>query len=103
MARATTHNRARPLVFADVSDDAGGGGAGDSTFIVKAMLDKGLTDGAIGMFWDPLAVRIAFEAGEGATLDVRLGGKLGPASGPLLDVRATIVGLARDATARFAP
>ncbi len=101
MARAATHNQPHPLVLADCSDNAGGGAASDSTFILQAMLEKGITDGAIGMFWDPMAVRIAFEAGEGAALDIRLGGKLGPTSGPPLDLRATVTGLARDATVRF--
>ncbi|MBV8652791.1 MAG: M81 family metallopeptidase [Alphaproteobacteria bacterium] len=101
MARAVTHNQPKPLVLADVSDNAGGGAASDSTFILKAMLDKGVTDGAIGMFWDPMAVRIAFEVGEGAELDIRIGGKLGPMSGPALDLRAKVIGLKRDASVAF--
>ncbi len=101
MARAATHNQPRPLILADVSDNAGGGAASDSTFILQAMLEKGIRDGAIGMFWDPMAVRIAFEVGEGAELDIRLGGKLGPTSGPPLDLRGKVIGLARDASVRF--
>src|SRR5205823_1302982 len=75
--------------------------ASDSTFILQAMLAKGIADAAIGMFWDPMAVRLAFEAGEGAALALRLGGKLGPASGPPLDLSARVIGLARDASVRF--
>jgi microcystin degradation protein MlrC len=101
MARAATHNQPRPLILADCSDNAGGGAASDSTFILQAMLAKGIKDGAIGMFWDPMAVRIAFEVGEGAELDIRIGGKLGPTSGPALDLRAKVIGLARDATVSF--
>ena len=101
MARAQTHNQAKPLVIADVSDNAGGGAASDSTVILQAMLEKGIKDGAIGMFWDPMAVRFAFEVGEGASLDIRLGGKLGPASGPPLDLRARVIGLKRDAHVSF--
>ncbi|HZS81765.1 MAG TPA: M81 family metallopeptidase [Stellaceae bacterium] len=101
MARALQHNQPKPLVLADVSDNAGGGAASDSTFILKAMLEKGVAEGAIGMFWDPMAVRLAFEAGEGATLDLRLGGKLGPLSGPPLDLRAKVTGLRRDASVTF--
>ena len=101
MARAKTHNQLKPLVIADCSDNAGGGAASDSTFILQAMIEKGVTDGAIGMFWDPMAVRIAFEAGEGAEIDIRLGGKLGPLSGPPLDLRAKVTGLKRDAYVAF--
>jgi microcystin degradation protein MlrC len=97
LARAATHNQPRPLVLADVSDNAGGGAASDSTFILQAMLDRGIRDAAIAMFWDPMAVRLAFEVGEGAELDIRLGGKLGPMSGPALDLRARVIGLKRDA------
>lgn len=98
MARASSHNQPKPLVLADVSDNAGGGAASDSTFILKAMLDRGIRDAAIAMFWDPMAVRLAFEVGEGAELELRLGGKLGPMSGPALDLRARVTGLRRDAT-----
>lgn len=97
MARAASHNQPRPLVLADVSDNAGGGAASDSTFILQAMMERGIKDAAIAMFWDPMAVRLAFEVGEGAELDLRLGGKLGPMSGPALDVRARVIGLKRDA------
>jgi microcystin degradation protein MlrC len=101
MARAASHNQPKPLVLADVSDNAGGGAASDSTVILQAMLQKRIRRSAIGMFWDPMAVRIAFEVGEGAEIDIRLGGKLGPASGPALDVRATVTGLKRDGHVSF--
>src|SRR5205085_6663177 len=41
---------------------------------------------------------LAIAAGEGATLPVRLGGKLGPTSGDPLDVIATVTGVVRNAT-----
>src|SRR5215471_5191560 len=90
LARVLRHNQPKPLIIADVSDNAGGGAASDSTYILQAMLEKDIKGGAIGMFWDPMAVRIAFEAGIGAELDLRLGGKLGPLSGPPLDLRARV-------------
>src|SRR5699024_5781853 len=43
-----------------------------------------------GFYWDPLAVRICGEAGEGATLDLRVGGKCGVSSGMPVDLRATV-------------
>ncbi|HJQ55542.1 MAG TPA: MlrC C-terminal domain-containing protein, partial [Vineibacter sp.] len=97
LARAQSHNLPKPLVIADVSDNAGGGGASDSTFILQALLQRGIKDAAIAMVWDPMAVRLGFEVGEGAELDLRLGGKLGAMSGPPLDVRARVIGLKRDA------
>ena len=101
MARAARHEGPRPLVLADVADNAGGGAASDSTFLLEAMLARRLDNAAIGMIWDPMAVRLAFEAGLGAMLDIRIGGKLGPHSGPPLDLRARVIGLARDARIPF--
>ena len=101
MARAAMHNQPKPLVIADVSDNAGGGAASDSTFILQALLEKGIRDAAIAMIWDPMAVRLGFEVGEGAMLDLRLGGKLGLASGPPLDLHAKVIGLQRDAYVSF--
>ena len=101
MARVSSHNLPKPMVLADVSDNAGGGAASDSTFILKALLDKKVKDAAIGMFWDPGAVKLAFEVGEGAELDIRLGGKLGPQSGPPIDGRAKVLKLEKDVTIEF--
>ena len=84
-----------------MSDNAGGGAASDSTFILKALLDKKVKDAAIAMFWDPGAVKLAFEVGEGAELDIRLGGKLGPQSGPPIDARAKVLKLEKDVTIEF--
>jgi microcystin degradation protein MlrC len=101
MARASSHNLPKPMVLADVSDNAGGGAASDSTFILRQLLDKKVKDAAIAMFWDPSAVKLAFEVGEGAELDIRLGGKLGPQSGPPIDARAKVLALGRDITIQF--
>jgi microcystin degradation protein MlrC len=101
LVRIRSHSFPRPLVLADVSDNAGGGAGSDSTFILDAMIKCDVKNAAIGMFWDPTVVRLAFEAGEGAHLNVRLGGKLSPASGAPLDLRVTVTGLKRDAYVQF--
>lgn len=90
-----------PVVIADVSDNAGGGAPGDSTFILKALLDRGIEGAALACVWDPIAVSIAMDAGEGAQLDLRVGGKLGPASGDPLDLSATVTRVARGVTQLF--
>jgi len=64
MARAQSHNLPKPMVLADVSDNAGGGASSDSTFILRELLDRKIEDAAIAMFWDPGAVKLAFEVGE---------------------------------------
>lgn len=90
-----------PVVLADVSDNAGGGAPGDATFLLEAILERGIEDVVTGLYWDPMALRICREAGEGATLDLRLGGKCGPMSGRPLDLRVRVVRLAEGLTQRF--
>ncbi len=85
-----------PVVVADQADNAGGGAPSDSTFVLRALLERGVTDAALGMIWDPVAVTVAMSAGEGATIDLRLGGKMGPMSGDPLDLRLTVAGIAAD-------
>lgn len=101
MARVSSHNLPKPMVLADVSDNAGGGAASDSTYILKALLERKIKDAAVGMIWDPGAVKLAIEAGEGASFDMRLGGKLGPQSGPPVDARATVLKVAKEVTIEF--
>jgi microcystin degradation protein MlrC len=62
------------------------------------MIERGITDAALGPLWDPGAVRIAFEAGVGARLPMRLGGKVSPLSGDPLDALCTVKALARSMT-----
>ncbi|KGD95310.1 microcystin LR degradation protein MlrC-like protein, partial [Achromobacter sp. RTa] len=70
-----------PVVLADRPDNPGSGAPGDATFVLRRMLDRGVTNAALGPMWDPVAARIAFDAGPGAVLDLRIGGKVGPLSG----------------------
>ena len=79
-----------PFVLADFADNAGGGAPSDSTFVLREVLDRGLSDIALGIFWDPVVTRLCREVGEGAELDVRLGGKVGPMSGDPVDLRVKV-------------
>ncbi len=85
-----------PVVLADGADNPGGGAAGDSTFILRRMLERGIGNAAVGPMWDPVAVRIAFDAGVGARLMLRVGGKISPLSGEPLDLDCTVKALVRD-------
>lgn len=75
-----------PITLADISDNPGGGAAGDSTFLVSRLIERGVKDVAVGGIWDPVAVQICISAGQGAKFNLRLGGKSGPASGTPLDL-----------------
>ena len=96
LAEPTAGANRGPVVIADNSDNPGGGAAGDSTFILRRVLERGIAGVAMAPLWDPLAVRIAFEAGAGATLALRLGGKVGPLSGAPVDADCTVRALHPD-------
>jgi len=92
-----------PVVLADSSDNPGGGAPGDSTFLLQALLERGVKDAAIAMIWDPIAVSMAMDAGVGGELDLRIGGKIGPMSGDPVDLHVTITGLQKDAAQYVGP
>jgi microcystin degradation protein MlrC/pimeloyl-ACP methyl ester carboxylesterase len=85
-----------PVVLADVADNAGGGAMSDSSFMLRELLAQGVGNLAIGGFWDLGAVQICSDAGVGARIDLRLGGKGGPASGDPLDLSATVMAVVED-------
>ena len=90
-----------PVVLADVSDNAGGGAPSDSTFILERLIARGVGDAASGLYWDPVAVRFCMEAGEGATLRLRIGGKCGPDSGNPVDLTVTVERIVTGAAQTF--
>ena len=87
-----------PLVLADVADNPGGGAAGDSTFILRRLLERGVNNTVIGCLWDLGALHTCQSAGAGAELDLRIGGKCGPASGDPVDVRVKVRAIVADHT-----
>ena len=90
-----------PVVLADVSDNAGGGAPSDSTFILERLLARGVGDAASGLYWDPVAVRFCMEAGEGASLRLRIGGKCGPDSGDPVDLAVRVERIVTGAAQTF--
>ncbi len=80
----------KPVIMADGADNSGGGAASDSTFILRRLVERGVGNVAIGAVWDLGAIHICREAGVGATVDLRVGGKCGPASGDPVDIRVKV-------------
>ena len=61
-----TQDPARPaLILADVADNPGGGGLGNTTAILRHLLGRGVQDCFLGLFHDPDLVRDAMTCGEG--------------------------------------
>jgi len=60
---------ARPnLLFCDPADNPGGGGRGNTTYVLKAFVEAGVEGALFGVFNDAPLVDAAFKAGEGATI-----------------------------------
>jgi microcystin degradation protein MlrC len=67
LAKAT-EDRSRPaLIFADVADNPGGGGRGNTMFVLSAFYAAGVRDAVVGLIHDPLLAAEAHRRGEGAS------------------------------------
>ncbi|HEY0939994.1 MAG TPA: M81 family metallopeptidase [Steroidobacter sp.] len=74
----------RPIVIADTQDNPGAGADSDTTGLLRALLECGAKDAALGLLWDPLAAAAAHEAGVGRRITLELGGRSGsPGDEPL--------------------
>lgn len=80
----------RPVILADVSDNPGGGGSGDTTELLRELLRRQVRGVAAAAIWDPETVREAVAVGVGNSAAFRIGGKAEPAYGAPLAVRGTV-------------
>ena len=94
---------AAPVVIAEPSDNAGGGAPSDNTSILRELMARNADNVALGPIWDPVAVRLCFDAGLGASFPLRFGGKIGPTSGVPVDATVEVIGLAPDCWQSFGP
>lgn len=79
-----------PVVINDTSDNPGGGSPGDSTHLLRAMLDTNLENACYAYIFDPKTAAQAHAAGVGATIDVRLGGKTDDLHGAPVEAAAYV-------------
>jgi microcystin degradation protein MlrC len=66
-----------PVVLADTQDNPGAGGNGDTTGLLRTLVEQKAQDAVLGMLIDPASALVAHGAGPGATLLFNLGGKSG--------------------------
>ena len=85
--------RKGPLVIADGSDNPGGGGYGDATNMLRALIDGGVESAAVGHIYDPATVVAAGKAGVGKILRVSLGGRIDPEFGAPIESDAEVASL----------
>jgi len=82
----------RPIIVADYADNPGGGGYGDATNLLAALLEAGVADACFGPVVDPETVQQLQSTAPGATVTVRLGGKTDASlGGGPLDLQATLL------------
>jgi microcystin degradation protein MlrC len=77
-------NNQKPIILADIQDNAGAGGTTDTPWILEALVKQGqnIPRTAMGLMNDPQAAHAAHLAGEGAMIKLELGGKLTPGQKP---------------------
>ncbi len=68
---------ANTIVIADTQDNPGGGGAGDTTGVLQALIEMEADNAVFGALSDPATVAQAIEAGVGSSIRANLGGKSG--------------------------
>lgn len=73
----------KPVVLADTQDNSGGGAPSDSVGLLEAMVRHRAPGAVIGLLFDPESALAAHQAGEGAEVRLKLGGKRVPGHKPL--------------------
>jgi microcystin degradation protein MlrC len=74
--RAKTRGEAgKPVVMADTQDNPGAGGNGDTTGLLRSLIDQHAQDAVLGMLIDGSSAQRAHEAGQGSSVVFNLGGK----------------------------
>lgn len=99
--RALENKSGSPLVIGDMTDNAGAGAASDNTTMIHRLIERKVEGAVVLPVWDPGAVSFCTRAGLGAEMDLRFGGKAASTSGPPVDARVTVIGLAENPSQRF--
>ena len=74
-AMSMAEHASRPVVIADTQDNPGAGGNSDTTGMLRALVENRAQHAAIGLIVDREAAKIAHAVGEGAEVEIALGGK----------------------------
>ena len=82
-----------PAIFADWTDNTGGGSPGDSTGMLRTFVEAGLDDTCVLYIVDPQAIAECAAAGVGTILALDVGGKSSPLQGLPVRMNAEVVAL----------
>ncbi|MCS6862799.1 MAG: MlrC C-terminal domain-containing protein, partial [Abditibacteriales bacterium] len=75
----------KPTVLVDMGDNIGGGSAGDSTFLLRELIDQGARGWTV-VLADPVAVQECVQAGVRASVHLHVGGKTDALHGEPVEV-----------------
>jgi microcystin degradation protein MlrC len=98
-AKATEDVALHPLIFADVADNPGGGGRGNTMWILEAFLAAGVRNGLVGVIHDPTLAADAYIHGLGSTFIARFNRDQADEFSKSFAAEATVSGL-RDQAVR---
>ncbi|MDP6875427.1 MAG: M81 family metallopeptidase [Alphaproteobacteria bacterium] len=76
VSQAIVSNAHKPYVLADVQDNCGAGATSDTTGLLRSLVEQGADRAVVGALVDPEVAAQAHAAGQGAEIDVALGGKI---------------------------
>jgi len=74
----------RPVILADVQDNAGAGATSDTTTLLRALIDQRAQNAVLALLWDPATADRVHAEGVGGELTLALGGRYGDPGGPLV-------------------
>ena len=80
----------RPFIMADFADNPAGGAYGDSPNLLRHMIEADLQNAAFATISDPLTVQKIIPAGEGARVNIEIGGRGAPDLTPPLAIEGRI-------------
>jgi microcystin degradation protein MlrC len=97
-------NPGTPIVLVDSSDVVGGGAAGDSAVVLRALVESRTNVSAVVLITDPDTVATAAEAGVGGSFHARIGNKLSAGwYGDPVDIDVTVERLSDGAFSTMGP
>ncbi len=82
-ALAIARSASKPVVIADTQDNPGGGGSGDTTGVLRALIASKARGAVIGAIIDAATADAAHATGEGQSAEFAIGGKLYPGDAPV--------------------
>ena len=93
VSQAIVSNSHKPYVLADVQDNCGAGATSDTTGLLRALVEQGADRAVVGALVDPDVAAQAHAAGQGAEIDVALGGKIYTDGDPPFEGRFKVAAL----------